>query len=210
MNTAPVKKRYYFISALLLTFGVVAAVLPEKENSTEVSPRQMLLGYVDDTRFLSTDVIAEAIMNNNPEYLFIDVRTADQYDAFSLPGSINIPVANILDPEWQDYLSSDVHKIVYISNGSVYANQSWSLTQRLGYPNLFVMKGGLNHWAETILMPTEPAENASVSEHELYNTRKGMSNYFKGGNTIVASEKSKTKQKPVVKKKAKAVEEGGC
>lgn len=219
MNTAPVKKRYYFISALLLLLGFILIFLPYKQNRNELSPENLLLAITNNDRFYSTDELAKMIISGDPSIQLIDVRSPEEFAKFSLPGAINIPLANILDKdesgdlEWEAYLNQDIKTNIFYSNGSIYANQVWMLTKRLNYPNNYVMKGGLNKWVETIMRPQQPSASAPQKDWNLYELRKASSIYFGGGSLSAsdgASQSQNKKKAPVKKKKKKLEEEGGC
>jgi hypothetical protein len=83
------------------------------------------------------------------------------------------------------------------------------------------MKGGLNEWFSTIMLPEEPGELASSEEIELYQFRTGASIYFGSGTVefpkvveveVEVEEAPKTVEKKTipVQKKVKVEDEGGC
>ena len=217
MNTAPIKKRYYFISALVIMLGIILLFLPFKKNINQLSPENLLLSITNNDRFYSTDEVAKLIILGDPSIQLIDVRTPEEYAKFSLPGAINIPLANILDKDeagdldWEGYLNQDIKTNIFYSNGSVYANQSWMLLKRLNFPNNYVMKGGLNKWVETIMRPKRPLASAEDNEWIRYEFRKGASIYFGGGSVLSSDDTQGNKKKaPIKKKKKKAGVDGGC
>ena len=219
MNTAPVKKRYYFISVLMLLLSFVLIFLPYKQNRNELSPEKLLLAITNNDRFYSTDEVAKMIISGNPSIQLIDVRSPEEFAKFSLPGAINIPLANILDKdesgdlEWEAYLNQDIKTNIFYSNGSIYANQVWMLTKRLNYPNNYVMKGGLNKWVETIMRPKQPLASASEDDWKLYELRRASSIHFGGGSFSSSEDSGQSQNKkkaPIKKKKKKVEEEGGC
>ena len=218
MSTAePIKKRYYFVSALLFLLAFILFLLPYKKNRYEISPEHLLLEITNNDRFFSTDDVAKFIISGDPSIQLIDVRSPEEFAKFSLPGAINIPLADLLkkdeegDLEWEGYLNQDVKTNIFYSNGSIYANQAWMLCKRLGYPNNYVMKGGLNKWVETIMRPKMPLNSAPEDDWVKYEFRKAASIYF-GGGSFATEESSAPKPKvtPVKKKKKKVEEEGGC
>ncbi len=218
MNTAPVKKRYYFISGLAILLGFILLFLPFKQNRNELSPENLLLKITNNDRFYTTDDVARLIISGDPSIQLIDVRSPEEYAKFRLPGAINIPLANILDKgeegdlDWEGYLNQDIKTNIFYSNGSIYANQAWMLTERLNFPNNYLMKGGLNRWVETIMRPKKPLNSESVDNWKQYTFRKAASMYFGGGSTVSSSSSDSNTAAPVVKKKKKKKksEEGGC
>ena len=183
-------KTYFFLIVLVVLLGVGALFLPEGEYTEEVSPDQLFLKINDPSRFVTTDQVARAIIEGDPTILIVDTRSSDQYEAFNLPGSVNIPLkelidsTGIIDEKWENYLGIEGMYIAFYSNGDVCADQAWVLCTRLGIKDLFVMKGGLNNWVETILKPEPPAQTAPSEEFALYDFRKGASMHFGGGGTI--------------------------
>lgn len=201
--------RYSLLIALVVILGAILLVLPEKKQSSEISPEDLLCELKEQTHFKSTDEIAERLINQDPSILLIDVRMADYYFEYSLPRAENIPLEDILHPDWEEFLDQTDRDVVFYSNADVYAEQAWMLARRMGYENLFVMKGGLNNWFETIIQPTAPKETDSSLEIDLYQFRKGASIYFCGGQTL-ASDDAVQDVVIVSRKKKKSVVEGGC
>jgi len=210
-------KKYLTVIGILLTLGIIQLLLPERQNNSETKPEDMLLEIINDSRFFSTDDVAKFIIGKDPSIQLIDVREPDEFNKFSLPGAINIPLKNILDNQWTDLLNQDIKKNIFYSNGTIYANQAWVLTKRLGFKQNYVMKGGLNEWVETIIRPTIPTETASKEEFARYEFRKGASAFFGGSSTgisttsetIKTNDQNKTIGSPK-KDKAKKSGGGGC
>ena len=201
--------RYLFLSALLVTLGVIMVFLPEKKYSEEVKPESLLLELTDDTRYVSTDQVAHHLIEGDPQVQLIDVRTADEYAKFSLPGAINIPLDSILTETAEAYLSQEGMQTIFYSNGTVYASQAWMLYRRKAFEGIYIMKGGLNQWVETILKPTAPRATAPAEAFNLYETRLAASRFFGGGSAVTSPSGSKA-PRPKVKRKAKKAAKGGC
>ncbi len=164
---------------------------------------------VQPTRFVSTDAIAKMIIENDPTLELIDVRAADEYGGFSLQNALNMPLDSIVSDNYQEYLGIDGMNTVFFSNDDIKADQAWVIAKRLGFDNVYVMKGGLNCWMSTIIKPLEPEETASSEAFELYSFRKGASIYFTGNNIESSSESKKTTLN-ITRKKKQSVAEGGC
>lgn len=201
--------RYTLLSIILLALAFGFTVLPEKNLSKDLTANDMLLAILDDSRYVSTDEIASMLINNDPSIQLIDVRTPEQYKEFSLPGSVNIPLDSLLTDEADLYLSQEFKTIVFYSNGTIYASQAWLLSKRIGYKNIFIMRGGLNTWVETILRPVEPEVGEPSTSFDTYQFRKGASQFFGGGSGDAASSTTKKKKAPIARKKKKSVA-GGC
>lgn len=206
-------KARHYLAIVFITLGVVIAAIPQ--NTTHpyrLSPEELLEQANSGIQYFSPDQIADMIINKDPSLLLIDVRTQDLYEAFHLPGAINIPLADLLSDDWQVYLDQDVRHNVFYSNGTVKANEAWMITMQLGYENNFVLQGGLNYWVETIMHPEAPPSTSPDEEIAKYNFRKGAGMQL-GGSSVVAAESqsitSPTLPKITPRPKKKRAK-GGC
>lgn len=202
-------KAYYTLAVFLLLLGAGLFLLPERDHPDEVSPRELLSDLRNPSRFISTDKVAEMLIDKDPTLVLVDVRDMYDYFDFSLPGAHSIPLEEILLYDWVDSLSFEESKVVLFSNSDVKAEQAWILLKRQNHDNIHVMKGGLNAWFETIIRPTAPPETASDDEIDLYQFRKGASIYFTGGTAAIEQE-SGGEAVTVTRRKKTQVVEGGC
>ena len=86
------------------------------------------------------------------------------------------------------------------------------IARQLGWENNYVMQGGLNYWAETILNPQAPASTSADDEIAKYEFRKGAQQALAGGTEISSEADATTKapKPPVKRKPAKKRAQGGC
>jgi len=203
-------KRYIVLAILLIAMGFGLTQLPEKQERGALTPEQLLIEIYDPARFLSTDLVAKRMIERDPGLFLVDVRTADEFEEYALQGSVNIPLGELLNEAWVDYLDQDAMDIVFYSNSDIYADQAWALAIQKGYKNLYIMKGGMNEWFRTIMQPEPPLETEPEVEFEKYSFRKGASQYFGGTPNAVSSDAPVKKKQVVVRKKKKKEAEGGC
>ncbi len=205
-------KKYVILAGILILLGIGLAVLPSRPQPNQIEPGQLMSEIMSQSRYLSTDEIARKIIERDPAYIYIDVRDAGQFNSFSLPGAINVPVRQLLDPANAVLLNREVRNVVFFSNGDITAEKAWLLCRRMGYKHLYVMQGGLNRWAETIINPPAPLVSASSQDYDLYEFRKGASAYFGGGSEAAPLQAKPAAQKVVVKPKSgsKKPAAGGC
>ena len=206
--------RYKILSAVLIVLAGGLVLLPKYEKHEGISPEELLSKAISPERYITTDELADKIINQDPTVLLIDVRDENSYKKYSLPNAINIPLNKILEEDSEPYLNQDEYDVVLFSNDNFHSDQAWMLCNRLDYKNLHVLKGGINTWFNTIINPKKPLENMASNEFELYSFRKAASMYF----GVAYPEQVKvTKVKKVVPKKVIAVKkkkklptEGGC
>lgn len=180
------KPRHY-LALVLIPLGMIMAAVPQNTtHAYKLSPEELLEQINSGVQYFSPDEIADMIIKKDPSLQLIDVRSQDEYEKFHLPGAMNIPLSELLADEWKDYLNQDVRVNVFYSNGTVNANQAWMMTMQLGYKNNYVLQGGLNYWAETIMNPTAPAPTSPDEEIARYNFRQGAGMALGGASEVNA------------------------
>lgn len=203
-------KARFIISIVLVCLGFIAAILPQKKNSSiELDAKQLLSEIQLETYVISIDEMANAMINNDPEYQLIDVRTKEEYEKFSLPGAMNIPLDNLFDEEWAPYIDQVARKNVFYCNGTTQASEAWMLTRQKGFQNNYILKGGLNNWFATIIEPEEPSSVSGEEAIFSYHARLGAKQFFTGAGAADNSSSKKKAKKPVPRRKKKMVA-GGC
>lgn len=200
----------WILAVILVALGATAALLPEKNTpAAALNTEEMLGAMLRQDYVYSADELADLLIQKDPSIQLIDVRTAKEYTAYSLPGAINIPMDSLLSPSWGGYLDQDVKKNIFYSNGSTLASEAWMLTRQRGYRNNYLLAGGLNHWFEVIIQPQAPPSTAPESEFVRYQTRLAASQYFTGAEVESGSSGAGSTPLPVMRKKKKMVK-GGC
>ena len=165
----------------LSLLGMLLSCNETRESTKEVlSVNDLLLEYNDSRRLISSETLADLIINKDPSLRLIDVRDPGQYEDFSLPESYNVPLDQILNEEFTDILDCSRYKIVCYSNSDILSDKAWMIKRELGCKDIYVLKGGLNAWVENIFQPTEPGELVPSEEVESYKMRLAMRNYFLG------------------------------
>ena len=203
-------KKYVILAGLLVMLGIGLAVLPSRPHPKEIEPEKLMSEIMSQSRYLSTDDVARKIIEKDPSIIYVDVRDAEQFGKFSLPGAINVPINQMLDSASTLLLHQKVKDVVFFSNGDINAEKAWLLCRRMGFENLYVMQGGLNLWAETIMNPPLPLASAPSQDFDRYEFRKGASEYF-GGGTAADPKLKQAPQKVVVRtKRNSAPAAGGC
>ena len=84
------------MSVALVVFSIVLFMLPSKYSSKELKPENLLLEVIGNSRFVSTDEVADAIIKNDRFMRIIDVRTPAEYKKFHLKGALNVPLKDLL------------------------------------------------------------------------------------------------------------------
>ena len=98
-------------------------------------------------------------------------------------------------------------KNIFYSNGDYDSNYALVLAQGMNYKNVFVMKGGLNEWFNTVMNSNFTGNKISARENALFETRLRAKNMFTEINSLPDSLKLKFfDSKHIAAKKL----DGGC
>jgi len=176
------------LAAIFIPLGILIAAIPDnKVVALKADAEQLLSEIKDGNNLITTDVVADMLVKKDPSLVLIDVRSKADYDQFHLPGAVNVPIANLLSSENAGYFDQDIKMNVLYANGTTNATEAWMLLRQKGYKSVFVMKGGLNYWAETIMNPQKPASTSPDDEQARYDFRKAAGGVL-GGGTLAPAE----------------------
>ncbi|MFA5815412.1 MAG: rhodanese-like domain-containing protein [Bacteroidales bacterium] len=207
-------KARVILSISIVGLGLIIAAVPQNTTHPyKLTADQLLEEVKGRQQFFSPDELADKLINKDPSIQLIDVRDQDEFEKFSLPGAINIPLSDLLNEQYTDVLNQDVKMNILYSNGSIEANEAWMITRQLGYNNLFVLEGGLNYWVETIMNPQKPASTAPNEELARYDFRQAAGSALGGGGAVqlAAPADQGAGAKPgLTKKPGKKKASGGC
>jgi sulfur-carrier protein adenylyltransferase/sulfurtransferase len=176
-----------WLAIFVIPLGLVIAAVPQNTTKPyKLTADQLLAEANTRTQYITPDAVADMIVNKDPALQLIDVRSQEEFEKFSLPGAMNIPLTDLLSDKYTDLLNQDVKMNVFFSNGTVTSNEAWMLTRQLGYNNIFVLEGGLNYWFDAILNPQKPASTSPDEEFTKYDFRKSAGAALGGGGVIQA------------------------
>ncbi len=199
------------ISIVFLSLGLIIAAIPNNKTlNFKMSAEEMIEEFNGRYQFISPDEIADMMISEDPNLQLIDLRSESEYREFHLPGAVNIPFTDLLDDEYRYLVDQDLKINVFYSNGSVTSNEAWMVTRQLGYRNNYVLEGGLNYWAETIMNPDRPEQTSPNEEIARYNFRKGAGAALGGGSIEPANEMPEPVLPAIKKRPQKKRAQGGC
>jgi rhodanese-related sulfurtransferase len=180
------------ISISLLCLGLMAAILPHRDNNPGyLSPRQTEKILQNPANLISVDELARAIADEDSVLQLIDLRTPGEFRKVNIPGSINIPLYALADKDYAGYLNQKGEKTVFYSNGDILSAQAWTIAIQMGASNCYILKGGLNDWFKTVMLTEFTGETITPAENALFEARYKARNFFTEMNSIPDSLKNK-------------------
>ncbi len=204
------ERKYTILAVLLIVLALGLVVLQKKKELKETDPKSLLMAIAEKSRFLSADQVTHRIIENDPTLMLIDLRPTDQFKKFTLPGSINIQPDSLLSKGTLELLNQPGKDKVLYGNSDLTAEKAWVLGTRLSISRLYILKGGLNEWYNTIIKPGDVSATASSADLDLVSFRNAARQFFTGaGKTSDATDDSKSYEKVNVLRKAPAAKSGG-
>jgi rhodanese-related sulfurtransferase len=196
------------ISVVLLSLGFTLALLPSSGTlSFSVKPGKLMADALDNKSFFSVDQVARFLITEDSTVRVIDLRTPEEFRAFNIPGSVNIPYREFLNGDPGRFINSGEIKNIIYSNGDFESNYAFILARGMNYNNVFVMKGGLNEWFSSVMNSSFTGERISARENALFETRTRARKMFTEINSLPDSLKYKfMESKHIADKKL----DGGC
>ena len=133
-----------FSDVALLAIAIVAAIVV-----TVLTVYLTPLKHLNIIDPVSNDVdpaVFYADYKVHPEnYMFIDVRSPNIYDAAHARGASNMPIENMIDEHFA--LPKTGKKIALICTSGRLAGIAYGYLENWGFLNLIRIKGGLENWA---------------------------------------------------------------
>jgi rhodanese-related sulfurtransferase len=192
----------------LLCLGLILALLPlSGSRSFIVRPQKLLSEVLDDNTYVTVDQVARFVASEDSSVQIIDLRKPEEYRVMNIPGSINVPYAKFLDNDPGTFLNAGKSKNILYSNGDFDANYALAVAKGFNFKNIYVMKGGMNEWFNTVMNSSFTGEKISARENALFEARTSAKKMFNEMNSMPDSLKLKfIESKHIAAKKL----DGGC
>lgn len=206
------ERKYTILAVLMIVLALGLVVLPKKKEMKEADPKVLLSAITEKSRFLSADLVTHRIIENDPTLLLIDLRPADQFKLFALPGAINIQTDSLLSTSSIELLNQPGKDKVLYANSDLTAERAWLLCTRYSINRLYILKGGLNEWYNTIIKPGDTSSAASSADLDLVSFRNAARQYFTGAGQTpeVPTAKKAPEKVKILRKAPEAASGGGC
>ena len=205
------ERKYTILSILLIVLALGLVILPGKNDRKETDPKILLSSIAEKSRYLSVDQVTHRIIENDPSLMLIDLRPADQFKAFALPGAVNIQPDSLLSKSNIELFQQPGKDKVLYTNADLISEKAWLLCTRYSLSRVYVMKGGMNEWFNTIIKEQTASSTASSSDLDLINFRNAARQYFTGsGIKTVTPAISSGEPVKITRKAPAAATGGGC
>lgn len=164
------------LASIVGVLALIALILgnPFNNNKAVIDLKQLALEVEKAEDHVTVEELADWIIKGRSDFKLIDLRPEKDYKEYNIPGSINIPITDLVT---QPYAKND--KIVIYSQGGIHSAQAWYLMRARGYRNVYFITGGLDEWKEKVLFPAKPA-GTDAEALTKFNKMKEVSKFFGG------------------------------
>ncbi len=124
---------------------------PARAASGTISSESQLLEAVEMAQdHIEPEDLADRMLRREPGLIVVDIRPADEYAGYHLPGALNVPMKDI-----HQFLLpyKNTGTIVLYSNGMTHPVQARDSLYRAGYTNAYILTDGLNGFIQRCLTP---------------------------------------------------------
>ncbi|MFZ1081138.1 MAG: YeeE/YedE thiosulfate transporter family protein [Candidatus Kryptoniota bacterium] len=146
--------KHFAAGIAIVALGILFIFMPDRKTSLveKVSDSNYIANH--PTVSMEVDELAFRIVDNEPNFRIIDVRSPAEYAKLALPGSSNIQVADFFSKDVIASFSQRHVKKVIVGDNEAQERTAYLLLQELGYENLAILRGGFDAFDKTILNPS--------------------------------------------------------
>lgn len=147
----------------VVAFGRIAAPTPADADAavaTADAP-SWLHDIESGADHVDPEELARALLAGE-DVLVVDVRPADEFAVWHLPGAVNLSVPDVVGAPGAALLARAPARVVLCSNGPAHPAQAWVELRRQGRENVLVLDGGLDAFFARVLTP--PSLREGVDE----------------------------------------------
>jgi rhodanese-related sulfurtransferase len=176
------------LAAALASLALVAGKSHESRGVT-IDPKQLSFVIQNELDHVTAAELADWIMQQRNDFRTIDLRDAQAFNEYHIPGAINLSMPALVGT------NLDKHQaIVLYSEGGVHSAQALFLLWAQGYTKAYMLKGGLAEWNDTVLHPEITLSPGSKAAADSLRAVRRRSEYF-GGTAV--TQRPKTPQVPL-------------
>lgn len=170
------------LAALAFLLGFFALIIgsPSDNRHLKINAKEISLEIRNEKNIVQPVELADWIIKGKVDFIVLDVRNENKFNEYHIPGAMNVSSESVLEA---GLMKND--KILIYGDDDILTAEAWFLLKSAGYKNVYILKGGMKGWQESVLYPTLKAD-ASEEEKTEFEKMKQVSFYF-GGEPRIAS-----------------------
>jgi len=176
------------VVAFALGFLALFAGTPYHGADATVNTKELALTMATYADQVGVSTLADWIIQGKADFRVVDLRSEQAYAEYHLPPAENIPVAGL----GQSSLMHNEKIVLYAEDGTR-AAQAWMLLKAKGYKGVYILRGGLDAWKDSILFPRIPGNPTPAQVVEFARARE-VSKFFGGTPQALAGDSTAVPQ----------------
>lgn len=157
-----------------LGFFAIFAGNPYVGSSAVIETNELAMIVRKEVDHVSPVEVADWIIKGRTDYRLLDLRDEQLFGTYHIPTAELVSITGL-----DDYPIARNEKIVLYSEGGIHSAQAWFLLKARKFPAVYILRGGLEEWKESVLFPTIAA-NASSEELSEFEKAKSVAAFFGG------------------------------
>jgi rhodanese-related sulfurtransferase len=182
--------RYKF-SIVLICLGLVAAIMSFRDpQRSGTSARDILNILLNEGNVYNADQVAKFVIEEDSGIQFVDIRPFEEFQKQSIPGALNIPFKDLLNPSNVSSLNNKSLKTILYEDNDRISTQAWILAMQTGYRNTYILKGGLAIWDSIVMLSAFKGDKITPHENAIFEIRYKARRLFREWNAMPDSLKA--------------------
>jgi rhodanese-related sulfurtransferase len=171
------------LGLLLVILGIVGLFIgnPYDRATATIDTAELAEIVQREVDHVSPEQLADWIIQGRADYRLIDLRAPADFAQYHIPGAESVPITGLAD---HGLLRNE--KIVLYSEGGIHSAQAWFLLRAKEYAGVYILRGGLQEWKDSVLFPSLPA-GATPAQRVTFEKMAEVSRFFGGQPQGVAS-----------------------
>jgi len=169
--------------ALLLGAGAIFAA-PSRGGAVSLDPAELAVIVQREVDHVRVEEVADWIVQGRADYRLVDLRDEKAYAEYHIPGAELIPITGLVPGAEGPGLRQEPplarnEKVVLYSDGGIHSAQAWFLLRAKQYAGVYILRGGLQEWKDSVLFPSLPAA-ATPAQRVTFAKMAEVSRFFGG------------------------------
>lgn len=111
---------------------------------------------------IEPEALADELLAARGDVALVDLRPADEFAAWHLPGALSMTVPELCGERGQALFARSPRLVVLCSNGPAHPGQAWVALRARGHENVRVLAGGLAAFRAQLLTPPSLRDDAPL------------------------------------------------
>jgi rhodanese-related sulfurtransferase len=130
-------------------------------QASAIDVAELARAVAEQEDHVSAVELAAWLRARRPGLRVIDLRTADEFAAYHIPGAEHVPLEQLASVR---FAADDT--IVLYSEMGVHGGQGWVFLRALGHRHVVFLRNGLHEWLEDVMSPTIAADAPAAAQAE--------------------------------------------